>query len=99
MKIELGSNGLYQRYSEIRGTLPLFYCKEPFRYDCVEGGVRLVKTVDKGFYRCEDIGDGHMKVYDTYFGISMLKITFNRCFEKCNGLKTFLYRYFWWLWI
>ena len=99
MKIELGSQALYQRYQDIRESLPLFYCKSPFQYRVVEGGVNLLKTVDKGFYRCEYIGSGRIKVYDTYVGIDILKNTFNYCFKKPNRLRLFLYKHFPSLWI
>ena len=98
MKIELGPQALYERYQKIRENLPLFYCKEPFQYNTVEGGVNLLVTVDKGcFYRCEDIGDGWMKVYDTYIGVSILKTSFDRFFEKPSKLRLFLHKHFIWL--
>lgn len=97
MKVELGSNGLYQRYSEIREALPLFYCKEPFQYNYVEGGVYLSKTVERGFYKCEETSDGYMRVYDTYIGILISKGTFNYCFKKPSKLRLFLYKNFIWI--
>ena len=96
MTIELGNNALYQRYQEIRENLPLFYCKKPFQYGCIEGGVPLTKTVDKGFYRCENIGSGIMKVYDTYLGVKVFVDTFDHHFKKPSKLRLFLYKHFIW---
>ena len=96
MKIEFGDNVLYQRYQEIREKLPLFYCFRPFNYDYLEGGVYLRKIIDKCFYRCEDIGGGRMKVYNTYVGLSMLKNTFDMCFKKPSKLRLFLYKHCIW---
>lgn len=97
MKIELGFQALYERYKEKRENLPLYYCHRCFHYDCIEGGVDMLKTIDKGFYRCEDMGNGRIKVYDTYVGVSMLKNTFNYCFKKPNRLRLFLYKHHLWI--
>lgn len=97
MKIELGSQALYERYEEKRENLPLYYCHRRFQYDYIEGGVHMLKTVDEGFYRCEDMGSGRIKVYDTYIGIDMLKNTFDYCFRKPNRLRLFLYKHHLWL--
>ena len=97
MKLEFGNNFLYQRYQEKREKLPLFYCFNPFNYDYLEGGVHLRKTIDKGFYRCEDMGGARMKIYDTYIGIEMWEGTFAAHFKKPSKLRLFLYKHFIWL--
>ena len=99
MKIELGCQALYQRYQEKRENLPLYYCHRRFQYNYIEGGVYMLKTIYEGFYRCEDIGSGLIKVYDTYVGVNMSKNTFNECFKKPSKLKLFLYKHFPSLWI
>lgn len=97
MKLELGNNALYQRYQEIRENLPLFYCYEPFQYGYLEGGVHLRKTIDKGFYKCEDVGNGRMKVYDTYVGVLMDTNTFIEHFNAPSKLRLFLHKHHLWL--
>ena len=97
MKLEFGNNFLYQRYQEKRENLPLYYCRRRFQYNYIEGGVHMLKTVDEGFYRCEDMGSERIKVYDTYVGIILSKNNFEYFFKKPNWLRLFLYKHYIWL--
>lgn len=96
MKIELGLTGLYQRYLEKYEQLPLYYCHRCFQYNHIGGGVNFLKTVDKGFYRCEETENGNIKVYDTYVGITLQKDNFDYFFKKPNKLRLFLYKHHLW---
>lgn len=99
MKIELGSEALYERYKEKRENLPLYYCYNSYSCPYFADGRYLLKRIEKGFYRCEDVNDVMMKVYDTYAGTLIRKDFFNERFKKPSKLKLFLYKHFPFLWI
>lgn len=97
MTLELGTNAFYQRYSEIREQLPLYYCHRTFQYNYLEGGVNRFKTIEKGFYRCEKTNNGEIRVYDTYIGIILSKNFFEHYFKKPSKLRLFLYKHYIWI--
>ena len=85
MKLELSDNTLYLLYLKKRETLPLYYCHLD------------ASRFDKGYYRCEMLDNGFVKVYDTVKGTRISKFYFKLCFKKPSKLSLFLHEHFAWL--
>lgn len=86
MTIEISDNVYYLRYTEIRESLPLYYCHNPY-----------IVPFDKGYYRCEEIDENYVKVYWTVKGRKIPRQIFDAAFKKPTKLQLFLHKHFWWL--
>ena len=85
MKLELSDNTLYLIYLKKRETLPLYYCFSSYA------------RFDKGYYKCEMLDDGFVKVYNTVRGTRISKFYFKMCFKKPSKFRMFLHKHFAWL--
>ena len=86
MTIEISDNVYYLRYTEIRESLPLYYCHNPY-----------IVPFDGGYYRCKEFDEKNIRVYDTVKGTLVPKRIFDAAFKKPNKLQLFLHKHFWWL--
>ena len=85
MKLELSDNLYYLIYIEKCHALPLYYCFSSYA------------RFDKGYYRCEMLNDGFVKIYDTAKGTRVSKFYFNACFKRPSKFRMFLHKHFAWL--
>ena len=82
MKLDFSDNVYYIMYCNKRESLPLYYCHhESARFP-------------KGYYRCEILHNGFVRVYDTAKGTKVSNFYFNTCFKKPSKLRLFWYKHF-----
>ena len=85
MTFQFGEDAYYKIYCEKRLSLPLYQCYRVVAFP-------LIGFFDKGFYRCEEIGDAYMIVYDTPRGTLITKTHFDMFFRKPSKLRLLLYK-------
>ena len=87
MTIEFSDNTYYEIYCNKRETLPLYYSWYPY------------SSFGKGMYRCEEVDEYHVKVYDTPKGKIISKFEFKAYFKKPNKIQLFIYNHLYFLWL